>query len=102
MPLQLGGLISERLKHPKKWLMRLALWLLSTWIGTFILCGRGSLSTQFPYFQSFAQVSQQKREEIVVSFSLSYFHLLRMFFKTIKLLTLLVFFTQVNKHILAY
>ncbi|XP_062028706.1 long-chain-alcohol oxidase FAO4A-like [Rosa rugosa] len=94
----LGGLISERLEHPMKWLMRLSLWLLSTWIGTFILCGRGSLSTQFPYFQSFAQVSQQKREQIVVSWSLSYFHLRRMFFKTIKLLTLLVFFTQVDEN----
>ncbi|PRQ19259.1 putative long-chain-alcohol oxidase [Rosa chinensis] len=97
-PDRLGGLISERLEHPMKWLMRLSLWLLSTWIGTFILCGRGSLSTQFPYFRSFAQVSQQKREQIVVSWSLSYFHLLRMFFKTIKLLTLLVFFTQVDEN----
>lgn len=39
---------------------------------------------------------QHKREEIVLSGSLSYFYLLRMLFKTMKLLTLLVFFTQVR------
>ncbi|BBH02685.1 Long-chain fatty alcohol dehydrogenase family protein, partial [Prunus dulcis] len=96
-PQRVGGLISERMKHPKLWLMRLALWFLSTWIGSFILCGRASLSSQFPYFQSFPQMSQQKREEILLSWSLSYFYLLRMLFKTMKLLTLLVFFTQVNE-----
>ncbi|KAM1419854.1 hypothetical protein EV2_023800 [Malus domestica] len=96
-PQRVGGLISVRLKHPKLWLMRLALWLLSTWLGRFILCGRGSLPSQFPYLQSFPQVSQQNREEIVLSCSLSYFSLLRMVFKTMKLLTLLIFFTQVNE-----
>ncbi|CAL8155259.1 unnamed protein product [Prunus armeniaca] len=96
-PQRVGGLISERLKHPKLWLMRLALWFLSTWIGSFILCGRASLSSQFPYFQSFPQISQQKREDILLSWSLSYFYLLRMLFKTMKLLTFLVFFTQVNE-----
>lgn len=96
---QVGGLISERLKHPKLWMMRLALWFLSTWIGSFILCGRASLSSQFPYFQSFPQMSQQKREEILLSWSLSFFYLLRMLFKTMKLLTLLVFFTQVPSNI---
>ncbi|CAL2257932.1 unnamed protein product [Prunus armeniaca] len=44
-------------------------------------------------------MSQLKREEIVLSWSLSYFYLLRMLFKTMKLLTLLVFFTQVPSNI---
>ncbi|KAH7514449.1 hypothetical protein FEM48_Zijuj11G0090800 [Ziziphus jujuba var. spinosa] len=97
-PQRLAGLISNRLKHPKQWLMRLTLWALSTWIGTFILCGNLSLSSRFPYFQSFPMVSQKKREEIALSWSLSYFYLLRMFFKSMKLLTLLVYFTQVDEN----
>ncbi|KAK4557380.1 hypothetical protein RGQ29_007223 [Quercus rubra] len=96
-PERVGALISDRLKHPKKWLMRVALWVLSTWIGTLILCGRASLSTQFPYFQRFSQVSPQKREEIVLSLSFSYFYLLRMLSKAMKILTLYAFFTQVDE-----
>ncbi|XP_048230853.1 long-chain-alcohol oxidase FAO4A [Ricinus communis] len=96
-PQRLGGLISERLKHPKKWLIRLALWMLSTWIGTFILCGVASISTHFPYFQSFSQLTLHKREKILHSWSLSFLYPLRMLFKAMKLLILLVFFSQVDE-----
>ncbi|KAK7835097.1 long-chain-alcohol oxidase fao4a [Quercus suber] len=67
-PERVGALISDRLKHPKKWLMRVALW-----------------------------VSPQKREEIVLSLSFSYFYLLRMLSKAMKILTLYAFFTQVDE-----
>ncbi|KAK3015244.1 hypothetical protein RJ639_007116, partial [Escallonia herrerae] len=63
----LGGLMSERMQHPKLILVRITLWLLSTWIGTFIVCGRASLSSHFPYFQKFCKLSLQKREETVLS-----------------------------------
>ncbi|GAV63740.1 GMC_oxred_N domain-containing protein/GMC_oxred_C domain-containing protein, partial [Cephalotus follicularis] len=96
-PEQLGILISERLKHPKKWLMRVTLWLLSTCMGSFILCGRATLSSRFPFFQSFPQLSQQKRENLLLSWSLSYFYLIRMFFKSMKILICLVFFTQIDE-----
>ncbi|XP_022976709.1 long-chain-alcohol oxidase FAO4A [Cucurbita maxima] len=94
---RVGGMIKERVRHPKKWLMRMSLWMLSTWYGTYILCGNGSLSNHFPYFQRFSKVSQKKREQVVVSWSLSYFLLLRMFFRTIKILSHLAFFTQVDE-----
>lgn len=96
-PERLGGLICQRLEHPKKWMIRVSLWLLSTWIGTLILCGRTSLSTQFPYCQRFSQLSPQKREDTVLSWSLSYFYHLRMFCKIMKFLCLLIFFTQVDE-----
>ncbi|OAY29951.1 long-chain-alcohol oxidase FAO4A [Manihot esculenta] len=96
-PHRVGGLISERLKHPKKWLIELALWMLSTWIGTFILCGLSSISLHFPYFQTFSQLPLHKREQILHSWSLSFFYPLRMLFKAIKLLTLIVFFSQVDE-----
>ena len=92
-------MMSERMQHPKLFLARLVLWLLSTWIGTLIVCGRPSLSTHFPYFQWFAKVSPKKREEILMSWSLSYFSLLRMLFISLKFLILLVFFTQVYIHL---
>lgn len=97
MCLQLGGMISERLKHPRLWLTRFTLWFLSTWMGTFILCGRASLRSQFPYFQRFSEVPLEKREQIVLSWSLSYFSLIRMLFLSMKFLTLLLFFTQVSQ-----
>ncbi|XP_057966005.1 long-chain-alcohol oxidase FAO4A [Malania oleifera] len=97
-PQRVGGLLSERVKHPKMYFIRVALWMLSTWIGTFVLCGRASLSTHFPYLQAFSQVSLRQREVILLSWSLSYFSLLRMLFKATKLLTLLIFFTQVDEN----
>ncbi|OMO93687.1 hypothetical protein COLO4_16744 [Corchorus olitorius] len=96
-PQRVGGLMSERLKHPKKWLIRLALLLLSTRLGTLILCGTPSLSTKFPFLHTFSGLSLRKREEILLSWSLSIFYPLRMLFKALKLLTLLVFFSQVDE-----
>ncbi|XVE99986.1 hypothetical protein REPUB_Repub03eG0247300 [Reevesia pubescens] len=96
-PQRIGGLVSERLKHPKKWLIRLALWLLSTRLGTFILCGPTSLSTSFPFFHAFSHLSPLKRQQILISWSRSFIYLLRMLFKSLKLLTLLVFFSQVDE-----
>ncbi|XP_060179667.1 long-chain-alcohol oxidase FAO4A-like [Lycium barbarum] len=89
-------MISEKIQHPTLKLGKLALWLLSTRIGTFILCGKASLSSQFPYLQNFSKVSPNKREEIVQSWSCSNFKLIKVFYVAMKVLTLFVFFTQVN------
>ncbi|KAJ0098320.1 hypothetical protein Patl1_22011 [Pistacia atlantica] len=96
-PERVGGLLCERVKHPRKWLMRAALWFLSTSIGSLILCGRFCLSTNFPFIHSFPQLSQHQREAILLSWSLSYFHLLRTLYKAIKIFILFVFFTQVDE-----
>jgi len=42
---QLGGMICERLKHPMTGLLKLVLWVLSTWFGTLMLCGMGCVTT---------------------------------------------------------
>ncbi|KAL5550100.1 hypothetical protein UlMin_000276 [Ulmus minor] len=96
-PEEVERLMREKLKHPKRWLLLLGLWALSNWLGTFVLCGRASLCRDFPYFQSFPMLSSRKREEIVISWSRSYFLLLRMFSKAFNFLTLLIFFTQVDE-----
>ncbi|KAH0648380.1 hypothetical protein KY285_033628 [Solanum tuberosum] len=95
-PQHIAWMINNRLQHPKMNLCKLALWLLSTRIGTFILCGKASLSTQFPYLQTFSNISPKKREESVKSWATSCFKLLRILFFAAKILVLLVFYTQVN------
>ncbi|KAF6168914.1 hypothetical protein GIB67_038411 [Kingdonia uniflora] len=94
-----GGFLSERLRHPSVGLLMLGLWALSTWYGTFIMCGKLSLTSEFPYFQRFSQISTKKREQILCSWSSSYFRLLRQLFYALKFLVLLIFFTQVKFHL---
>ncbi|KAL3000185.1 hypothetical protein AAZX31_09G199300 [Glycine max] len=96
-PERFGGMISERLKHPLTGLLKFVLWLLSTWYGTLIFCGIGCLSTQFPFIHTYPHLSLQKRQKIMRSWSLSYLRHFRMLFRTIKLLTLLIFFTQIDE-----
>ncbi|CAN8231359.1 unnamed protein product [Cochlearia groenlandica] len=96
-PDRVARLMCERLHHPKKRILRVALWSLSTWIGSLVLCGRRSFTGEFPYFRRFCRLPEKHREEILVNWSTSYFVLLRMFFKSIKLITTLVFFTQVDE-----
>ncbi|KVH89826.1 Alcohol dehydrogenase, long-chain fatty [Cynara cardunculus var. scolymus] len=84
IPLQVAMMMSTKTEHPKQFLVQLSLWLLSTAMGTLILCGRGSLSNQFPYVQKFSRVSSKEREAILVSWSVSYFFLLRMLFRALK------------------
>lgn len=93
---QLALLIGEKLQHPKIYLWKIALWMLSTRLGTFILCGRRSLSPQFPYLQRFSLIPSQERQEILLSWSRSYHFLLRLFFTAAKIFTLLLFFSQVK------
>ncbi|XP_078163907.1 long-chain-alcohol oxidase FAO4A-like [Carex rostrata] len=93
----LEGYFSGKLHHPLLWLLRTILWLLSTWYGTFILCGIKSLSSQFPYFQRFSQVEAKHREEIVANWSISYFYHIRMLFRAMKFLVHLIFFTQLDE-----
>ncbi|KAL2236793.1 UNVERIFIED_CONTAM: Long-chain-alcohol oxidase FAO4A [Sesamum indicum] len=96
-PHALSVLLGGKVQHPKIYLSNLAVWLLSTRIGTFVLCGRKSLSSNFPYFQRFSMVSHEEREQILLSWSDSRFSLLRILFKAVKMFTLLLFFTQVNE-----
>ncbi|PIA26754.1 hypothetical protein AQUCO_08900009v1 [Aquilegia coerulea] len=97
VPEHYGGYLCGTLKNPRLDLLFMVFWLLSTWFGTFIICGTASLSNKFPYFQRFSQVSQKKREEIVLSWSLSYFSILNMLYKCLKYLITRIFFTLVDE-----
>uniref|UniRef100_A0A7N0V997 long-chain-alcohol oxidase n=1 Tax=Kalanchoe fedtschenkoi TaxID=63787 RepID=A0A7N0V997_KALFE len=95
-PQLIGGLISNGVEHPRTWQLRVALWFLSTRIGSLALCGWRCLSPCFPFVWRFAELPIKTREEIVRSWQLSFISLLRLFFKSFKLMTMLVFFTQVD------
>nr|GMC54858.1 long-chain-alcohol oxidase FAO4A-like [Ipomoea batatas] len=95
-PHQVAWLINERMKHPKLNSLLLMLWFLSTRIGTLLLCGKGSLSTQFPFLLRFPEISQNKRERIVQSWATSSLQFIRNFFTAMKALVLIVFFTAVD------
>ncbi|CAH8345940.1 unnamed protein product [Eruca vesicaria subsp. sativa] len=96
-PDRVARLMSGRLHHPKKWILRVGLWSLSTWIGSLFLCGRKSFTGEYPYFRRFCRLPEKQREEILLNWASSYFLLLRMFFRSIKLITAFVFFTQVDE-----
>ncbi|KAF5198589.1 Long-chain-alcohol oxidase fao4a [Thalictrum thalictroides] len=97
VPEHYGGYLCGTLKNPRLDMLFLVFWLLSTWFGTFIVCGTASLSCKFPYFQRFSQVSQKKREEIVLSWSLSNFNIFNMLYKCLKYLINRIFFTLVDE-----
>ncbi|KAF5184348.1 Long-chain-alcohol oxidase fao4a [Thalictrum thalictroides] len=97
VPEHYAGYLYGTLKNPRLDMLFMVFWLLSTWFGTFITCGTASLSGKFPYFQRFSQVSQKKREEIVLSWSLSYFNIFNMLYKCLKFLINRIFFTLVDE-----
>lgn len=97
IPDYFAGYMSERLMRADVGLMKLALWLLSTWFGTFILCGRLSLCSHFPFFRRFSHILQHRREEILLSWSQSYWYMFRLLFKSIKFLCCLAFYTKVDE-----
>ncbi|CAA7406451.1 unnamed protein product [Spirodela intermedia] len=96
-PEMVGAYICGRLQHITLDLLKLTLWFLSTWYGTFAICGMKSLSGRFPYFRRLSEVPRGRREEILLSWSSSPLRLLRLLFRSLKTLVLLIYFTQVNE-----
>ncbi|KAG1355454.1 Long-chain-alcohol oxidase FAO4A [Cocos nucifera] len=92
-----GGYLSGRLRHKLLGLLRLSLWLLSTWYGTFIFCGTRCVSCRFPFIHKFSDIDPKRREQILSSWSSSPIYLYRQLFRGLKFLILLFYFTQVNE-----
>ncbi|CAM8891292.1 unnamed protein product [Rhodiola kirilowii] len=95
-PQMIAGLISNGVDHPRMWQSRVALWVLSTRIGSLAMCGWRCLSPRFPFVRPFSQLPIKRREEILRSWQLSFISILRLFFKSLKLMIVLAFFTQVD------
>ncbi|ONK72769.1 uncharacterized protein A4U43_C04F22970 [Asparagus officinalis] len=96
-PEVVGEYIAVRMRHAMRGLLRIALWLLSTWYGTFIFCGTKSLSWKPPFFLKLSEIDPQRREEILVSWATHWLSFYRMLFRGLKQMVLVFYFTQVNE-----
>nr|AGC65582.1 fatty alcohol oxidase [Simmondsia chinensis] len=79
--------------------VRVALRLLSTRIGTLLLCGFRSLTWKWPFLLKFSQIQLHKREKILQSWSKqSFWTSLRVVFLLIKVVCCFVFFSQTDEN----
>ncbi|GLJ25898.1 hypothetical protein SUGI_0496460 [Cryptomeria japonica] len=78
-------------------ILRTILWLLSTSLGTFLLAGRQSFATEFPFVQRFGNLPLEKREKVLLDWSTSSFSLFRTVFKAFKIGIMWNHFTRVDE-----
>lgn len=82
-------------------IVRLALKLLSTRLGTLLLCGFICLTPNFPFINNFSQISLGNREIILQRWSSGrcFFKPLRMVFVLIKILGFFTYLTQIDENL---
>lgn len=78
-------------------ILRKVLWLLSTYLGTFLLAGRHSLSTEFPFVLRFGDLAVEKRERVLLDWSTSSLSFFRLIFKVFKGTLMWNHFTRVDE-----
>ncbi|KAL6643106.1 hypothetical protein ACP70R_021287 [Stipagrostis hirtigluma subsp. patula] len=75
------------------------LWVLSTRVGTLLLCGRLSVSGEFPYVRKFADMPAARREAALQRWnSVRWLFPLRIAFAIVKILCHYVFYAMVNEN----
>ncbi|XP_058730494.1 long-chain-alcohol oxidase FAO1-like [Vicia villosa] len=80
-------------------LIRVILWLLSTRLGTFLICGFLCLSKKWPFINNFSSLSLDQREKIVQRcLKLRFLTPIRLAFVYIKVLCLFGFFSRVDEN----
>ncbi|CAL4925426.1 unnamed protein product [Urochloa decumbens] len=80
-------------------LLRVILWILSTKLGTLVLCGRLCISGKFPYISKFADMPVQQQEEALKSWNKTrWFFPLKVTFVITKLISHYAFYTMVNEN----
>lgn len=78
-------------------MVRLVLLMLSTRLGTLLLCGSLCFSKEFPFVKKFKDISLEKRDRILQNWSRSkYIILTRAAFAMIKSFCFYIFFTRVR------
>ncbi|KAJ6814123.1 long-chain-alcohol oxidase FAO4A-like [Iris pallida] len=92
-----SGEYLAKLRHAMQGLLRLTLWMLSTWIGTFFVCGAMNVSSRFPYVHKFSDLDPERRERIVLWWANNPCYLYRELFRGVKSVVALTYFTQVNE-----
>ncbi|KAL5990504.1 hypothetical protein ACLOJK_011406 [Asimina triloba] len=69
VPDEAAELIRKRSQPDAVALIRVVLWLLSTGLGTLILCGRACVVGKFPFITKFSDLGVEKREQILKRWS---------------------------------
>ncbi|KAJ8434846.1 hypothetical protein Cgig2_022125 [Carnegiea gigantea] len=96
IPEEVAGVMKSRGSPEAVILVRAVLWMLSTRIGTFLLCGFLCFDKRWPFINKFSQLSTEKREKILQKWSSSLFSPLRLVFYFIKTLCLYFLFALVD------
>ncbi|CAN6304880.1 unnamed protein product [Urochloa humidicola] len=80
-------------------LMRVILWILSTKLGTLVLCGRLCVSSRFPYICKFADMPMERREEALKQWNKTrWLFPLKVTFVITKILSHFSFYTMINEN----
>lgn len=94
---QVAEIITKGVFFEAVLIVRLVLILLSSRLGTFLLCGFLCLGNKWPYFNTFSSIPLEKREQVVQNWYKNWFFTpIRLGFIFIKFLCLLTFFSQVK------
>ncbi|KAJ6704154.1 LONG-CHAIN-ALCOHOL OXIDASE [Salix viminalis] len=98
MPDEMAELLTKRGLPEAVFLVRLVLWLLSTRLGTFFLCGSLCFGEKWPYLKIFSSISLDKREKVLQKwFKHRVLTPIRTAFVYVKILILFVFFSRVDE-----
>jgi long-chain-alcohol oxidase len=81
-------------------LLRVVLWILSTKMGTFVLCGWLCVTGRFPYVCKFADMPLERREEVLKRWNKArWLFPLKATFVLVKILSHFAFYTVVRIYV---
>ncbi|KAK4266176.1 hypothetical protein QN277_027136 [Acacia crassicarpa] len=99
IPHELADMLAKRGLIEAVILVRLILWLLSTRLGTLLLCGSLCFSEKWPFLNNFSNMPLHKREKVVQSWLQHRFlSPIRLAFAYVKVLCLFVYFSWVDEN----
>ncbi|KAK4427831.1 Long-chain-alcohol oxidase FAO1 [Sesamum alatum] len=98
VPDEVAEIVMKRAFWEAKILVRVLLRILSTRVGTLLICGSHSFGKKWPYLKKFSEISLEKREKVVQMWFRNWLLTpVRLAFVFIKFMLLYVFFTQVGE-----
>ncbi|XP_058184081.1 long-chain-alcohol oxidase FAO1-like [Rhododendron vialii] len=99
VPEEVAEHIAKRTPFGAVILVKVVLTIISTRLGTLLLCGSLCFGGRWPFINKFSQISLEKRERVIQRwFRRWLFTPIRLVFVLIKMLCLYVFFSQVNEN----
>ncbi|WVY96243.1 hypothetical protein V8G54_028394, partial [Vigna mungo] len=98
IPQECADILMKRALKEALIFVRLILWMLSTRLGTLLLCGSLCLSKKWPYIYNFSNISLDNREKVLQKwFKHRFLTPVRLAFLYVKVLCFFVFFTQCDE-----